>query len=81
MIRQVRLDWEAARAKKYQIQLSVDGITWRTAATVTDTGASPALRDITITDPVPGRFVKVYAWERIDTRYGYSLWSMSVYGV
>ncbi len=80
VIRQVRLDWEAARAKKYQIQLSADGITWRTAATVTDTGASPALRDITITDPAPARYVKVYAWERLDTRYGYSLWSMSVYG-
>lgn len=76
VVRTVRLDWEAAFPAKYQIQLSADGKHWRTSGA--DLVGSAGVRDVTITDPAPVRYVKVYAWQRA-TPYGYSLWSLGVY--
>ncbi|MFG3039225.1 discoidin domain-containing protein [Streptomyces sp. NPDC048330] len=72
-IRQVTLDWEAAYAKSFQIQLSNDAATWTTVHTTTQgTGGSQSLA-VSGT----GRFVRLYATERA-TAFGYSLWTFAV---
>ncbi|MGW6414077.1 discoidin domain-containing protein [Streptomyces sp. NPDC055055] len=74
-IRQVTLDWEAAYAKSFQIQVSNDAATWTTVHTTTQgTGGSQSLA-VSGT----GRFVRLYATERA-TAFGYSLWEFQVHG-
>lgn len=75
VVREVRLDWEAAYAKKFQVQVSADGSTWRTVAEALGT---PGIQTVGLTGTEPVRYVKVYAWEKA-TAYGYSLWSLNVY--
>ncbi|TQM82651.1 mannan endo-1,4-beta-mannosidase [Saccharothrix saharensis] len=73
-VRRVRLDWEAAHARQYQLQTSTDGTTWTTvhADYAADGGTDEIVLDTS------ARYVKLYAFQRA-TPYGYSLWEMSVY--
>lgn len=72
---QVTLDWEAAYATAFQIQVSPDGSTWSTIySTTTGTGGVQAL-SVSGT----GRYVRMYGTARA-TPYGYSLWEFQVYG-
>jgi hypothetical protein len=72
---QVTLDWEAAYATGFQIQVSPDGSTWTTIySTTTGTGGVQAL-SVSGT----GRYVRMYGTARA-TPYGYSLWEFQVYG-
>lgn len=75
-IHRVLLNWEAAYAKKYRIEVSDDGTSFTTAATV-DTG------DGKIDDlgglGARGRFVRFVGLTR-GTSYGYSFWEMQVFG-
>ncbi|MGW2770076.1 beta-1,3-glucanase family protein [Streptomyces sp. NPDC001275] len=71
----VTLNWEAAYAKAYQIQISTDANTWTTVySTTTATGGT---QNLAITGS--GRYVRVHGTERA-TPYGYSLWEFQVYG-
>jgi hypothetical protein len=72
----VRLNWEAAYGKAYQIQTSADGSAWTTVyATTTGDGG---VDDVTLAGS--GRFVRVYGTARGLLPYGYSLWDLNVYG-
>ncbi|WP_063753315.1 family 20 glycosylhydrolase, partial [Streptomyces sp. NRRL S-87] len=72
----VVLRWEAAYGTAYQIQLSDDASTWRTARTVTaGTGGTETLTGLAGS----GRYVRMYATRRA-TSYGYSLYAFEVYG-
>ncbi|GGZ18089.1 beta-N-acetylglucosaminidase domain-containing protein [Streptomyces poonensis] len=74
---QVVLHWQDAYAAEYRVQVSADGRTWRTAATVRHgEGGREAVR----MDERDVRFVRVQGVERA-TRYGYSLWSVEAYAV
>ncbi|MFJ8579602.1 discoidin domain-containing protein [Micromonospora sp. NPDC093277] len=74
-ITQVTLNWEAAYATAYQIQVSADDATWTTVyATTTSTGGT---QQLTVTGS--GRYVRVYTTARA-TQYGVSLWEFRVYG-
>ncbi|MGW7368197.1 beta-N-acetylglucosaminidase domain-containing protein [Streptomyces sp. NPDC054841] len=74
---QVVLHWQDAHATKYRIQVSADGRTWRTAATVRDgRGARESVR----LDAPDTRFLRVQGDARA-TRFGYSLWSVEAYAV
>jgi hypothetical protein len=74
-ISQVVLQWEAAYATAYQIQVSADASTWTTIySTTTGTGGTQTL-NISGT----GRYVRMYGTARA-TQYGYSLWEFQVYG-
>lgn len=74
-ISRVKLVWEAAYAKQFQIQVSTDNVNWTTVySNYNGTGGT---NDITFT-PVNARYVKMYAWQRA-TQYGYSLWEFEVY--
>ncbi|MGW0552731.1 beta-N-acetylglucosaminidase domain-containing protein [Streptomyces sp. NPDC002926] len=74
---QVVLHWQDAYATKYRIQVSADGRTWRTAATVNDGGGG---RESVRMDSRDTRFIRVQGDARA-TRYGYSLWSVEAYAV
>jgi hypothetical protein len=70
---QVVLQWEAAYATAFQIQVSPDGTNWTTLySTTTGTGGTQTL-------PVSGtgRYVRMYGTARA-TQYGYSLWEFQV---
>ena len=70
---QVVLQWEAAYASSFQIQVSADGQTWTTLATTTDgTGGRQAI----VVDG-SGRYIRMYGTAR-HTGYGYSLWEFVV---
>src|SRR5580704_17542456 len=74
-ISQVVLQWEAAYATAFQIQISSDGTNWTTIySTTTGTGGTQTL-NVTGT----GRYVRMYGTARA-TAYGYSLWEFQVYG-
>ncbi|UUN26943.1 beta-N-acetylglucosaminidase domain-containing protein [Streptomyces sp. FIT100] len=74
---QVVLHWQDAYAARYRIQVSADGRTWRTAATVRDgRGARETVR----MDAPGTRFLRVQGDARA-TRFGYSLWSVETYAV
>ncbi|MFD7864971.1 beta-N-acetylglucosaminidase domain-containing protein [Streptomyces sp. NPDC059783] len=73
----VVLDWQDAYASRYRIQVSADGRTWRTAATVRDgRGGQESVR----MDAKDTRFLRVQGDGRA-TEYGYSLWSVRAYAV
>ncbi|MEV4971743.1 beta-N-acetylglucosaminidase domain-containing protein [Streptomyces scopuliridis] len=73
----VVLHWQEAYASAYRIQVSADGRTWRTAVVVGDGGGG---RETVGMDARDARFVRVQGEGR-GTRFGYSLFSVEVYGV
>jgi len=60
----VRLQWESAYAKSYQIQLSLDGISWTLHFTTTTGAGGVEIRTFT---PVSARYVRVYRTQRGTT--------------
>lgn len=69
------LDWEAAYAKKYRIEVSDDGTNF-TTATAVDNGDGKT-DDLTVN--AHGRYVRFVGVTRA-TSYGYSFWEMQVFG-
>lgn len=69
------LRWEAAYGKQFRIEVSGDGRTWRTVATVTD-GVGGV--DNVAFAPTTARYVRMTGVQR-GTRYGYSLYEFEVY--
>jgi hypothetical protein len=75
-ITRVKLNWEAAYGKSYQIQVSTDALSWATIySTTTGAGGVEDLTGLSRT----GRYVRMYGTARA-TGYGYSLWEFEVYG-
>lgn len=76
-VNRVKLTWETAYAKTYQIQVSDDATTWTDVfATTTGDGGTD---DVSFT-AASGRYVRVYGTAR-GTAYGYSLYEFEVYGM
>ena len=74
-INHVKLTWETAYGKAYQIQTSPDCTSWTTIySTTTGDGGTD---DLAVTGT--GRCVRVYGTQRA-TPYGYSLWEFAVNG-
>ncbi|RHA40118.1 discoidin domain-containing protein [Cellulomonas rhizosphaerae] len=70
---QVALSWEGAYGKAFQVQLSDNGTTWTTAATVTNgTGGNQ-----TVAAAGTGRYLRLNLQTRA-TGYGFSLWEVAV---
>jgi mannan endo-1,4-beta-mannosidase len=76
-VNRVRLAWEAAYAKDYQVQFSTDGSTWTTVKEVW--GKTSAAADDLTGLQGTARYVKVYCINRATT-YGFSLFEFEVYG-
>ncbi|WP_424531442.1 carbohydrate-binding protein [Sphaerisporangium viridialbum] len=75
-INRVRLNWEAAYARAYQVQTSPDNSAWTTVFSTTS--GDGGVDDLTVTGT--GRYVRVYGTQRALSPYGYSLWDLNVYG-
>jgi hypothetical protein len=74
-ISQVKLNWEAAYARAFQIQTSADGRNWTTVySTTTGTGGNQ-----TLSVNGSGRYIRVNGTQRA-TQYGYSLYEFQVFG-
>jgi lysophospholipase L1-like esterase/pimeloyl-ACP methyl ester carboxylesterase len=76
-ISDVKLDWEAATGKDYDIDVSDDGQAWKTVQAVTSNTKSGWL-DYPGLD-VEGRYLRVHGKTRA-TGYGFSLWEIQVFG-
>ncbi|MET9618925.1 DUF1996 domain-containing protein [Kitasatospora indigofera] len=73
-INRVVLNWEAAYASTYQLQVSADGTNWVTVRSATGAAGQQTL-DLSAT----GRYVRVLATARA-TAWGVSLWEFQVFG-
>ncbi|HVU52301.1 MAG TPA: discoidin domain-containing protein, partial [Polyangia bacterium] len=73
-INEVKLSWEAAYGKAYQLRASTDNATWTTIESVT--AGDGGVDDFTGLS-VSARYVQMYGTARA-TQYGYSLWEMTV---
>jgi hypothetical protein len=74
-IDQVVLNWEAAYARAFQIQVSADAVSW-TSIYSTTTGPGGVQ---TLAVNGTGRYVRMYGTVR-GTPYGYSLWEFQIFG-
>lgn len=74
----VVLDWEAACGEAYEIQVSADGTTWDTVASVSD-GACERV-ELRFDSGEAVSFVRMQGIARA-TQWGYSLWELEVYPV
>lgn len=75
-VHRVKLNWEAAYAKKYRIEISDDGENFKPIATITNgDGGTDDLTGLS----GHGRFLRFVGTERA-TKYGYSLWELQAYG-
>ncbi|WP_207480647.1 chondroitinase-B domain-containing protein [Microbacterium sp. SD291] len=75
-VSRVLLNWEAAYASRYKVQISVDGTNWTTLKD--ETAGNGGTDDITGLSGT-GRYLRVHGAAR-GTAYGYSLWELQVYG-
>ncbi|RYZ36149.1 MAG: hypothetical protein EOP49_32875, partial [Sphingobacteriales bacterium] len=75
-IKRVRLNWETAFGRAYQIQVSDDAINWTPIySTVSGDGGTDDLTDL----KGSGRYVRMNGTVR-GSEWGYSLWEFEVYG-
>jgi len=72
----VVINWQTAYASRYEIQTSMNGTDWTTAATVQNAGAGRVETVLGITDPVS--YVKMQGLQHA-TKYGYSIFSFEVW--
>jgi hypothetical protein len=73
-IGRIRLSWEGAFAKDYDLQVSSDGVDWTTVASVSDGDGGIDVHEVAVT----GRWVRMMGTKRA-TPYGYSLWELQVF--
>lgn len=73
-VRRVTLEWEAAYATAYRVQTSLDGASWQTVATVTDSDGELDHHSFAATS---ARYVRVVS-DRRATSYGISLREVDV---
>ncbi|WP_328913573.1 beta-N-acetylglucosaminidase domain-containing protein [Streptomyces sp. NBC_00223] len=72
----VELSWQDAYAAAYDVRTSADGVTWRTAASVTAGGGGH--ETVWLDSPADTRFLRVQGVRRA-TKYGYSLYGIQAY--
>ncbi len=74
---QIILEWEAACATKYVIQISDDGKQW-TDLVRNDNGKA-GIQPYTFEEPQSARYIRVLGEERAMEKYGYSIYEIRVY--
>lgn len=78
LINKVVVYWENARAKKYELQISLDGKEWTTIKTMTDTKVGGETIEFS---PVEARYIKIHGLQKELEAYGYSIYELEVYGL
>jgi beta-glucosidase len=72
----VGIDWEAAYARSYKVQVSDNDSTWTTVYSTT----AGAGRDKTVAVSATARYIRLYGTKRA-TQFGYSIFEFDVYGL
>jgi hypothetical protein len=72
----VAIDWEAAFAREYLVQTSLDGASYSDAAAVTISSPGPKRTEFPVRS---ARYVRVLGVDRA-TVYGISFWNAQVFG-
>jgi hypothetical protein len=75
-VNRVKINWEAAYGRNYQIQISSNASTWQNMANIRNN--SQLVRDHTGLSGT-GRYVRILGSQR-GTAYGYSIFELEVYG-
>ena len=70
----IRITWEEAHAKDYELQVSNDGVRWTTARQVRDSEGGVQEQELEGT----ARFFRLLGTKR-STPYGYSVWELQVF--
>jgi hypothetical protein len=76
LISSIELVWEAAYARSYKIQLSMEGSVWNDISSAASSSGGTQIIPVTGV----GRYVRVYCGTR-STAYGNSLWEFRVIGI
>jgi hypothetical protein len=72
----MRIHWETAYSKAYQLQVSNNGTDWQTFySTSSGSGGTEVFTNLTTS----GRYVRMYGTQRATT-WGHSIWELEVYG-
>lgn len=75
-IEAIRAAWESSYARRYEVQVSDDGRTWRTIRAIEKHDArADVLRDL----EVRAQHVRILCLER-SNEFGFSLWELELYG-
>lgn len=75
-INEIKIYWENAYGKNFEVQVSNDSLNWSPVKTIT--GNATVLNDYTGLTAT-GRYVRIYGTVR-NTQYGYSINELEVYG-
>jgi len=78
LVDSVSIVWEAAHAKEYRIETSLDSLTWTLAATAGATGAGWVTTRLVSRPSV--RYVRMKGVKRSSPNYSYSIYEFEVYG-
>lgn len=76
-ISRVTIYWEAASAKTYSIEVSDNGLNWRTIMVKSNMPSGARIDDIVLSGS--GRYIRMFGTER-TTSWGYSMYEFEVYG-
>lgn len=76
-VQEVKITWETALARNYQVQVSSDGTNWSTALSVS--GNTQTLSNHQGLNEI-ARYVRINCTQRA-TAYGYSVFELEVYGL
>jgi hypothetical protein len=76
-ITNMRVHWETAAAKSYDVQVSDDGKDWKTIHNFAEGQPGPRADDLTF-DPTSTRYLRLKLTGRA-TEYGYSIFEIEVY--
>jgi len=79
-INRVEIDWEAAYASQYQIEVSNDGHQWTTISSITNGNGGT---DVISLNGQNARYVRMYGTQRTtigNAQYGYSIFEFEIYG-
>ena len=74
----IKVRWENAAAKKYEIQVSLNNRDWDKIAEVND-GEQAQERIIKFSTPAKAKYVRIYGKERVNADWGYSIWETKIY--
>ena len=79
-INRIDIDWEAAYASQYRIEVSNDGHQWTTASSITNGNGGT---DVISLNGQNARYVRMYGTQRTtigNAQYGYSIFEFGIYG-